>query len=62
MLENLMKYENILKLIDEAIREKNALIDGYRIMNKELKEENEKLRFLLEEVTKEQEATENESR
>lgn len=36
-------YENILKLIDDAIAEKQILLDYYRDTNDELKEQIEKL-------------------
>jgi cell shape-determining protein MreC len=40
-------YENIIKLIDEAIKDKNLLLNAYKSSNEELEKENKKLREML---------------
>lgn len=61
MPTNVMKYENIIKLLDEAIKDKNLLLNAYRSSNEELEKENKQLREMLAMLTKEVEGLKHEN-
>lgn len=54
-------YENVIKVIDAAIAEKDMFLDIYKKENDKLKQENESLRKLLEMATKDVEGIKNEN-